>query len=99
VEEIGEKLVRLLRQAVASPRVQLHEWKVVSGEEQQRLLNEFNTRGEEPISAGTLVEVLEAEVERRGGAEALSCDGERVSYAELNWQANRLTHHLMEQGA
>src|SRR6185437_6510186 len=41
VEEIGEKLVRLLRQAVASPQVTLHELKVVSGEEQQRLLNGF----------------------------------------------------------
>src|SRR6185312_15666968 len=98
VEEIGEKLVRLLRQAVASPRAQLHELKVMSGEEQQRLLNDFNTRVEEPIRAGTLVELFEAAAERRGEAEALSFDGERMSYAELNTRANRLAHYLMEQG-
>src|SRR6185312_2186200 len=98
VEEIGEKLVRLLRQAVASPRVQLHELKVVSGEEQQRLLNDFNTRVEEPIRAGTLVELFEAEAKRRGEAEALTFDGVRVSYAELNRRANRLAYYLMERG-
>src|SRR6185437_11762738 len=88
----------LLRQAVASPRAQLHALKVVSGEEQQRLLNEFNTRVEEPIRAGTLIGLFEAAVERRGEAEALSFTGERVSYAELNARANRLAHYLMERG-
>ena len=98
VEDLAEKLVRLLRQAVARPQARLHELKVVSEEEREQLLNEFNGRLEEPIRAGTLVGLFEAEVERTGEAEALSFPGERVSYGELNRRANRLAHYLVERG-
>src|SRR5699024_1187854 len=39
VEQLAEKLVRLLRQAVARPQARLHELRVVSEEEREQLLN------------------------------------------------------------
>ena len=53
----------------------------------------------EPLTTTTtLVELFEAQAERTPGKEALSFGQQRVSYAELNRQANRVAHCLMEKG-
>ncbi|MEV4664983.1 amino acid adenylation domain-containing protein [Micromonospora echinofusca] len=56
-------------------------------------------------SAGGTAEVggyapaaFEAQAARRPDAVAITCDGARVSYRDLNGRANRLAHHLRELG-
>ena len=99
VEELGARLVRLLRAAVEAPEARLHELEIVTAEERYRLLNEFNLKAEQPAAATTtLVELFEAQVERTPAAMALSFGEQRLSYAELNSQANRVAHYLMAKG-
>ena len=101
VEELGARLVRLLRAAVAAPEARLHELEIVTEEERRQLLNEFNLKAEQPVAAAattTLVELFEAQVERTPAATALSFGQQRLSYAELNSQANRVAHYLMAKG-
>ena len=48
---------------------------------------------------GTCVHTLfEAQVARTPAAIAVECDGEGISYLELNARANRLAHHLRRAG-
>jgi non-ribosomal peptide synthetase component F len=48
---------------------------------------------------GTSVKkAFEQAVERHGGAVALVCGAERLTYAELDRQANQWAHVLLEQG-
>ena len=101
VEELGARLVRLLRAAVAAPEARLHELEIVTEGERWQLLNEFNLKAEQPVAAAattTLVELFEAQVERTPEAVALSFGQQRLSYAELNSQANRVAHYLMAKG-
>ena len=99
VEELGARLVRLLRAAVEAPEARLHELEIVTAEERYRLLNEFNLKAEQPVATTTtLVELFEAQVERTPEAMALSFGQQRLSYAELNGQANRVAHYLMGKG-
>ena len=99
VEELGARLVRLLRAAVEAPEARLHELEIVTAEERHKLLNEFNLKAEQPVAATTtLVELFEAQVERTPAAMALSFGEQRLSYAELNGQANRVAHYLMAKG-
>ena len=98
VEELGARLVRLLRAAVEAPEARLHELEIVTAEERHRLLNEFNLKAEQPAATTTLVELFEAQVERTPEATALSFGQQRLSYAELNSQANRVAHYLMAKG-
>ena len=64
------------------------------------MLNEFNLQAEQPGAATTttLMELFEAQVERTPEAMALSFGQQRLSYAELNGQANRVAHYLMAKG-
>ena len=98
VEELGARLVRLLRAAVEAPEARLHELEIVTAEERHRLLNEFNLKAEQPAATTTLVELFEAQVERTPEATALSFGQQRLSYAELNSHANRVAHYLMGKG-
>ncbi|CAM8828998.1 amino acid adenylation domain-containing protein [Burkholderia pseudomallei] len=43
-------------------------------------------------------QLFEAQVDRKPGAIALTFDGQRLSYAELNARANRLAHYLQARG-
>ncbi|AIV74176.1 D-alanine--poly(phosphoribitol) ligase, subunit 1 [Burkholderia pseudomallei] len=43
-------------------------------------------------------QLFEAQVDRKPEAIALTFDGRRLSYAELNARANRLAHYLQERG-
>ncbi|WP_458367578.1 non-ribosomal peptide synthase/polyketide synthase [Burkholderia pseudomallei] len=44
-------------------------------------------------------QLFEAQVDRKPEAIALTFDGQRLSYAELNARANRLAHYLQARGA
>ncbi len=99
VEELGARLVRLLRAAVATPQAPLHELEIVTAEERRQLLDEFNLQPEQPVAtAATLIELFEAQVERTPEAVALSLGQQRLSYAELNGKANRLAQCLKAKG-
>ena len=45
-----------------------------------------------------MVELFEEQVKKSPGATAVSCEGEELSYEELNRRANRLAHRLQEMG-
>ena len=53
VEELGARLARLLRAAVASPQSRLHELEIVTAEERRQLLDEFNVHAEQAESSNT----------------------------------------------
>ena len=51
------------------------------------------------LDGGHLPDLFEAQAARTPLAVAVECEGERVSYADLNARANRLARHLVGQGA
>ena len=97
VEELGARLERLLRGAVKSPQARLHELEVITAEERRQLLEEYNATSE-AVAETTVIEEFEAQVERRPEATAVSFGQKRLSYGELNREANRLAHCLMARG-
>ena len=97
VEELGARLERLLRGAVKSPQARVHELEVITAEEQRQLLEEYNATSE-AVAETTVIEEFEAQVERRPEATAVSFGQQRLSYGELNREANRLAHCLMARG-
>ncbi|MBW5423975.1 amino acid adenylation domain-containing protein, partial [Streptomyces sp. BG9H] len=96
--DIVERLVRILRQAVADPSVRLGDIDVLSAGERERLVREVNDTAR-PVAADTLPGAFEAQVERDPDRLALIGEQETVSYAEFNRRANRLAHWLIERGA
>ena len=87
----------LLQGIVADPTQPLARLPLLTAQERHQLLVEWTaTRREYPPQC--VHQLFEAQVQRSPTALAAICEGEQVSYQELNRQANLLAHHLRAQG-
>jgi amino acid adenylation domain-containing protein len=97
IERIHSHLVCLLGAAVDSPDRPVAELPMLSDEERQRLLTVSNGT-EIEYSAASLHELVEARARENPEAPAVACEGEQLTYAELNARANQLARHLQSLG-
>src|SRR6185369_12263307 len=71
---------------------------LLSDEERQQLLVEWNETSVEYPAEQCIHELFEQQVERTPEAVALVFEAEQVSYRELNERANQLAHYLQQLG-
>ncbi|MEE9255025.1 MAG: amino acid adenylation domain-containing protein, partial [Pseudomonadales bacterium] len=89
---------RLLEGIVADPDARVSELPLLSDEERNRLLVEWNKTEAAYAREATLHGLFEAQAARTPEAVALEFDGDQLSYGELNRRANRLANHLRDLG-
>jgi amino acid adenylation domain-containing protein len=88
----------LLAGIVANPDQPLSALPLLTEHERRQLSIEWNeTRREYPL-AQCFHQLFEAQVEQTPDAIAVACEGEQLSYQELNAHANQLAHYLREHG-
>ncbi|WP_416768984.1 amino acid adenylation domain-containing protein [Pseudomonas sp. RHF3.3-3] len=90
-----EQLVQALERAAT---VALNRLPILPANEREQLLVAFNDTALEYPQAQTIHGLFEAQVELTPDALAVVHDGRKLSYRELNEQANRLAHALRKQG-
>ncbi|WP_422889303.1 non-ribosomal peptide synthase/polyketide synthase [Pseudomonas chlororaphis] len=97
VERLAQHWQGLLRGMLDSSQKLIGELPLLSADEQRRMVLEWNAgatvTAQEPVHR-----LFEAQARQRPDAVALLLDEQRMSYAELNRQANRLAHYLIGQG-
>jgi amino acid adenylation domain-containing protein/non-ribosomal peptide synthase protein (TIGR01720 family) len=97
VRRMLRHLETLLEGIIAGPRRRVSELSLLTAAERDRLIREWNeTRVDFPRLC--LQELFERQAAATPDAVALIFEGERLSYHELNAQANRLAHHLRGLG-
>jgi amino acid adenylation domain-containing protein len=89
----------LLDALAAAPDAPALELEVLPAHELRQVIESFNApravhHGPLPL----IHQLFEKQVERTPDAVAASCEGNRLTYAELNSAANRLAHFLREHG-
>jgi amino acid adenylation domain-containing protein len=88
----------LLSHAVDNPEQRIAELPILTEEERQRIVCDWNdTRVDYPKDL-CLHEFIEAQVEKSPEAIALIFEDHKLSYRELNTWANSLAHHLRRMG-
>ncbi|MFF4393955.1 condensation domain-containing protein, partial [Streptomyces sp. NPDC001552] len=97
VEEIASRFVAVLRAMVADPELWVGRIDLLSDDERQRLLVDWNPPGMETVP-GCVPEVFEQKAAQTPDAVAVSFEDDSLTYAQLNERANRLAHHLINQG-
>ncbi|MEU7584658.1 condensation domain-containing protein, partial [Streptomyces sp. NPDC041068] len=97
VERMAAQLVRLLAAAAAEPARPVGELEILSAEDRERTLVEWNDSARD-VAEGTLPELFRAQVARTPQAVAAVYDTTELTYAELDERANRLAHHLVDLG-
>ncbi|QBD82929.1 amino acid adenylation domain-containing protein [Ktedonosporobacter rubrisoli] len=91
--------LRLLLEAfLTHPEQQLAEYSLLTREEQQRVLLEWNRTSVDLPAYDSWPYLFHEQVRRTPQALALSCGAQQFSYEELERQANRIAHYLHRKG-
>jgi amino acid adenylation domain-containing protein len=88
----------LLAGIVASPEQRLSDLRLLTDQERQQLLVEWNDTQAEYPKDSCLHELFEAQVKRTPNAVAIVCENQQLTYQELNRRANQLAHYLQSLG-
>jgi amino acid adenylation domain-containing protein len=98
MQRFAEQWLNLLRAVVADPQQRVAELPLLQAPHYDGLIQHWNPAFEAQAPSPTLHQLFEAQAAQRPDAIALSCEGEQLTYAALNAQANRLARQLREQG-
>jgi len=97
ISRMAEHLQALLREAAATPAASIFELNIQGDQEKRRILSEWN-QTDRGYPQGCVPELLEAQVLRTPHAVALIQGDQRLTYGQLNDQANQLANYLRKRG-
>ncbi len=98
IKQMSEHFQRLLQSIVEHPDAAISELELLSAEEREQQLVEWNDTSVSYARHLTLHELFEAQAAATPEAIALVYETEQLSYRELNERANQLAHYLRELG-
>ncbi|WP_432668446.1 amino acid adenylation domain-containing protein [Pseudomonas umsongensis] len=98
MQRFAEQWLNLLRAVVENPQQRVAELPLLQAPQYGELIQHWNPTFEAQAQSPTLHQLFEAQAAQRPHAIALTCEGEQMSYAALNAEANRLARKLREQG-
>ncbi|MFE9456342.1 amino acid adenylation domain-containing protein [Streptomyces californicus] len=97
-QRLADHFGRLLDSAVAGPDRRVGELDLLTAAERNRLLVAFNDTAVPYEDDVPVHELFARQAARTPDAVAISCEGARLTYGQLDGRANRLAHHLVAQG-
>ena len=98
VEGISEHLKNILKSIIKNTSLKLNEIEMISEEEKNKLLYEFNNTYKAYPRHKTIHELFEEQVEKTPDNIALVFEEKKLSYRELNEKSNSLARTLREKG-
>ncbi|MER6844293.1 amino acid adenylation domain-containing protein [Streptomyces platensis] len=98
VHRLAGHLESLLDALVTAPDTPLHALPMLSEEETGHLLHGSNDTAARFPAPRTVPELFAEQARRTPDRVAVRCGTDELSYAQLDAEANRLAHHLVEQG-
>lgn len=98
IERLHYHICNLLFDAIGDDSKKLYELNILSADEKQKLLYEFNNTAIDYPRDKCVHQLFEEQVAKTPNKVAvIACDG-TLTYTELNVQANRIAHSLIENG-
>jgi surfactin family lipopeptide synthetase A len=98
IARFAKHYVNVLSQALNDTTMPVSGIELLTREERDRLIVEWNDTGEPFPDDACLHWLFEAQAERTPGATAIAFESECISYSELNSRANQLAHYLIKNG-
>ena len=89
---------RLLDEALANPDAPVSSLTMLSREEEQRILVDWNETQADIREDACVDELFEEQVDRTPNGIAVVCGDTQLTYRELDERANKLAHHLRSLG-
>ncbi|MEK5097378.1 amino acid adenylation domain-containing protein [Bacillus sp. FSL W8-0848] len=98
ISRIAENYIGILKEITANPDVALNQIEMISRQEKQCLLQEFNNTQADYPKGETIHRLFEEQVKRTPDQTAVVFENHRLTYRQLNEKANRLARLLREKG-
>jgi len=98
MSRLWEHYVKLLSEIVIDADRAISDLPIITGEELNTLLVEFNDTSESFPEDKCIHQLFETQAAQTPDAVAVSLDTNSITYAELNRRANRLAHYLSAMG-
>ncbi|WP_207267288.1 non-ribosomal peptide synthase/polyketide synthase [Pseudomonas sp. FW300-N1B4] len=98
IERLAQHWQNLLRAIVQDPTQRIAQLPVLDDAQQQQLLAHWNPSPVVHPVSQCIHQLIEAQAERHPQAPAVVFAGQRLTYAELNRQANQWAHQLIARG-
>ncbi|WP_432774041.1 non-ribosomal peptide synthase/polyketide synthase [Brevibacillus gelatini] len=98
IERLSRHLLAIAGIVVQNPHIPLGEIDMLSLEERQQILHEFNDTAVNYALDKTLHQLFEEQVDKTPDQAALYFDGQTLTYRELNARANQLANVLRAKG-
>ncbi|MGE7991379.1 amino acid adenylation domain-containing protein [Pseudomonas sp. NPDC089554] len=98
VERLSRHYRHLLAQVAADAKQPLHALSLLDASEREQVLYTWNYTAPLPTPAGYVHHLVQAQAARNPQAHAVAFEGQALSYAELDAQANRLARYLRSLG-
>ncbi len=98
MNQVGEQFVTLLKSMTEDPEMLVREVSMISEEESQRTLIDWNQTETDWPREKSLNQLFERYAEETPDALAVSCLDETLTYGEMNARANQLARHLKARG-
>lgn len=98
VEKINEHICNLLFDAIENSDKKFYELEILSADEKKTLLFDFNNTAVEYPTDKCVHQLFEEQVEKNPDKVAVVACDKTLTYKELNEEANRIAHSLIEKG-
>ncbi|MCW3082474.1 amino acid adenylation domain-containing protein, partial [Segetibacter sp.] len=98
IERLATNFKELLKSIVTQPQKEIKFLRVLSVEEEHKLLVEFSSKEIAYPRQKTIIDLFEEQVLLSPGSTALAFGSHELTYRELNELSNKLAHYLRSKG-
>ncbi|QOQ56761.1 non-ribosomal peptide synthase/polyketide synthase [Bacillus amyloliquefaciens] len=98
VERLRGHFEQLMQQVLQQPSVKIEDLELLSQQEKEHLLSDFQSGGMQYPREQTIHELFEEQARRTPNQAAVVYEGKQLTYEELNRRANQLAQTLQAKG-
>ena len=98
IEDLHKRIVYMIKQVLDNEEILTSELEIVTEEEREKILNDFNNTKVDYPRNKTIVDLFEEQVEKTPENVAVVFENKKITYRELNEKANSLARYLVNNG-
>lgn len=98
IKNMHSRIMEIINQVLQDPEIALKEIEIVTKEEKEKLLFDFNNTDIKYKKNRTVIDEFENMAQKYKNKTAIYFENSSITYEELNKKANILAHYLIKQG-
>lgn len=98
IYSLHSRILHIINQIIENSNIKLSELEIVTPDEKNKILNEFNNTKSDYPSNKTIIDLFEEQVRKNADSIAVMFESNSLTYKELNEKANCLALYLKNNG-